>query len=158
MLPVIGIPTWKWKKELRLYAFKKPNIIKIEISSDLFYETSRHFEILNMFDTKDTSYYMTEYYNFYKKRGYPDIYIINRINRFKDLYLSVIDNGCLKCPIVTDDGCRLDGSHRLSILVHLKAYYININIACCELVFDKRRSKRIRNQVIKYKKKKYGLY
>ena len=60
-------------------------------------------------------------------------------------------------PIVTDDGCRLDGSHRLSILAHLEIKKVDLNVARYEDIFKEKKIQKIREQVIAYRKETYGL-
>lgn len=129
------------------------------------YECSRHFEILKMFDDNDKDFVKSEYYQFYKDGGKNHQYIVNKVNNFYRLYLSIQKRYVLNnCPIITDDGCRLDGSHRMSILVYLrrkegngKHKWIDLNVPKYKYVFKDRKIDKIRRQVIAYRKEKYGL-
>jgi hypothetical protein len=156
-LPLVGIPSWSWKKKLCLYAINHPNLHNINVSEDLCYETSRHFELLRMFDEKNNNYIVTEYYKYQKRNGKKDKSILDMIKRFYKLYKSVKSRGCLHAPIVTDDGCRLDGSHRLSILIHVRAKTVILNVISYEDIFSVKKSRKIREHVLGYRKKIYGF-
>ena len=155
---VIGIPSWKWKKKLCRYARKHPHIVKFPISKKLCHENSRHFEILHLFDDGCTDFSDTEYYKFNIENGKSKKDIRAKIQLFKDLYQSICHKYKEKNPpIITDDGCRLDGSHRLSILVHLGVKYADLNIVSYEYLFSKNKSIEIRKQVREYRKRIYNL-
>jgi len=122
------------------------------------YECSRHFEILKMFDNEEKNFMDSEYYQFYAQRDKDHQYIVSRVNAFYGLYLSVKNKYKeKKPPIITDDGCRLDGSHRMSILVHLGSKWISLNVARYKDIFKKKKIKKIREQVIAYRNEVYGL-
>ena len=158
-LPVIGIPSWKWKRKLRRLAENDPSIITVPVVADLCYETSRHFQLLKYFDDHNTKYAETEYYKFNKENEKDKKYIAKKILGFKNLYISIKGDGYknITYPILTDDGCRLDGSHRLSILVHLGIESVDLNIVRYEDFFSKEKSASIRQNVIGYRKKVYNL-
>jgi len=53
------------------------------------------------------------------------------------LYNDIKENGCKTPPVVTEDGCRIDGSHRASIIVHLGEEYMDVNLVRYDRVFPK---------------------
>ena len=153
--PVIGIPSWGWKKKAVVYAKKYPNIHFMDIS-DFCYECSRHFDLLNIIDNYG-DFRESEYYQYYMDNGRDDHYIIHKIDKFKKLYDDIKNNGCDISSIVTEDGCRLDGSHRLSILLHLNIYEANVNVFNYSFLFDKDTIYNIKKQVIEYRKNIYNI-
>jgi hypothetical protein len=154
--PVIGIPTWDWKRKLVKYMTDNPNNHKVPIK-DFCYECSRHFEILSLFDENDRDFEKTEYYNYQIENGKKHIEVEKKIDTFHKLYKNIRKNGCKKAPIVTLDGCRLDGSHRLSVLLHLGIKNSRINVAKYNLCFSTNRESKILSQVSAYRKKVYGF-
>lgn len=152
----VGIPQWHWKKKLLSYAKSKPNFKVIDITN-LAYECERHFEILSMFDCENSNYSTSKYYQYQvmNKKNHKDI--DRKINNFRSLYASIKKEGCKKSPIVTEDGCRLDGSHRSAILVHLGKKEAKVNIVLYGLVFDKEECQLIQNQVKDFRKSYYGI-
>jgi hypothetical protein len=155
--PIIGIPKWKWKKQLVGYAKENPNICNIDIV-DSCYECSRHKELLKMVDiSADISSIVKSDYYIYQKTKNKHKNIMKKIEYFKSLYNSILEKGCLSIPIITDDGCRLDGSHRLSILLHLGVKRFDVNVAVYEKCFSNQKSKKIRSRIVKYRKKIYGI-
>ena len=155
--PVIGIPNWWWKKQTRQYAEKYPVIEYLDIYNFCF-ECSRHFSILLKFDDNNNKYIDTEYYGYKKHQGNSHKDILKFIKDFRSLYILIKNDGCKKPPIVTDDGCRLDGSHRLVILIHLKIKKAKINIVSYENIFSLYISKQIRQQVKEYRLGKYNFH
>jgi len=158
IIPIVGIPHSSWKNTLVRHARKNPHIIMIH-SKDSCYECSRHLEILNMFDSGEIRYKKSEYYKFQRKRNKKgNSSILRSINRFKKLYEDIKKKGCKVPPIITVDGCRLDGSHRCAILAHLGVSKIKVNVVQYDHVFKKERTKqKIRSFVQHYRKAKYDL-
>lgn len=155
---VIGIPSWKWKKKLCRYARKHLHIVRFPISKKLCHENSRHFEVLQLFDNGCIDFSDTEYYKFNIENGKSKKDVVSKIQSFEELYKSICSKYKEKSPpIITDDGCRLDGSHRLSILVHLGVEYADLNVVSYEYLFSKDKSMEIRKQVKEYRKQVYGL-
>lgn len=157
--PVIGIPKWWWKLKARKYAIKHPNIVVSSLGKDLCHECSRHFELLDIFDQGVGDYIETEYFEYQRGTGKKARIIAQNIDRFKKMYFSIKDNSYSggNYPIITEDGCRIDGSHRLAILVHLKIEKTSINVFRYEDIFSHKKSSLIRGQVKDYRKDKYGL-
>ncbi len=156
--PVIGIPSWTWKKDVLRYAKRNHNLHMLNIS-DFCYECSRHFDLLKMID-KQENLKKSEYYHYYHSNGKDDSYIACKIKKFQRLLFSIRNNGWQENhnpPIVTEDGCRIDGSHRLSILLYLGIKEIPINIFCYKFLFSDIEEKKIKKQVSEYRKKVYGL-
>ena len=155
--PVIGIPAWDWKKPLLQYAQANPRLHGM-IIGQYCHECSRHFELLKMFDEKaEDKWEESEYYIYQKKQGKKKNGIIKKIKSFKKLYKSIASKGCKEPPVVTDDGCRLNGSHRLAILIHLSETYATINVAVYEDIFDDKKSREIRENVKRYRKEVYDI-
>jgi hypothetical protein len=153
--PVIGIPSWEWKKEAVSYAKKHLNIHFLNIS-DFCYECSRHFNLLDIIDNHG-NFRDSEYYQYYMDNGRDDHYIIHKIDKFKKLYDDIKNNGCDISSIVTEDGCRLDGSHRLSILLHLNIYNANVNVLNYNFIFQQDKIASIKKQNSEYRKKVYDI-
>jgi len=156
--PIIGIPNYSWKKEAVKIAIKKPNEIKCRLERDMAYDCHRHYEFLKLLDKGESDYTKTEYYLYQKEIRTKDS-IKYKIRRFKRLYDDIKNNGydCSKCPIITIDGCRLDGSHRIAILIHLEYKYININVFDYVSHFGKKKTKKILEQNKKYRNREYNL-
>lgn len=157
-IPVIGIPQYWWHKKAFKYAKKNPRFIEMEIK-DLCYECHRHKEILKNFDHGDTVFQGTKYWEYYD--GKKDSSVINnKISRYRKLYekikryeyLPIEDKSSI---IITDDGCRIDGSHRLSILEHIGIKKVVVNVFLYEDVFTEKESKAIRTKNERYRKNEY---
>jgi len=153
--PVIGIPNWWWKKKAVRAMVDKPNIHVVSIK-DFCHECSRHFELLSLFDSGDSDFVNTEYYQ-YQIKSKKDVIAIEKIRSFKKLYKNILDVGCNIPPIVTQDGCRIDGSHRMSILLHIGMGECKINVAQYNLLFSNKECQDIRKQVSEYRKRAYGF-
>jgi len=161
LTPVIGVPNYSWKKRAVKYARKHENIVKVDING-FCYQCDRYTDLLCMFDNGDEDYKKSDYFTDRKKRGGKGSKdILKKIINYKSMY-EEIKGGKLVClskffPIVTQDGCRLDGTHRLTILMHLGIYEANINIVIYNRIF----SKKVRGVIIKenmeYRKEKYNL-
>jgi hypothetical protein len=157
--PVIGIPNYWWKKRAVKFAKNNPNLVQI-INRDLCYECDRHKELLDYFDSGNTNYKGTKYWDYYS--GKKNSSVINRkIKRYKKLYNSIKEHGYNGTGaisiVITDDGCRLDGSHRLTILLHLKILEISVNVVSYEDIFSAKKSKEIRRLNKQYRQEIYGL-
>lgn len=158
-IPVIGIPAWPWKKKLYNLAKKRPNIVNLEIT-DFCFELQRHAQILDVFDKNNIDFKDTEYYRYQQsnKKSHDDI--ISKISRFQRLYKDISLNGydnSLDHPIVTIDGCRLDGSHRLAVLLHLNISHADINVLEYDSFVNSKEVKKITKQVSNYRKEEYSL-
>lgn len=152
----IGIPKWPWKHFMLARANNDQYRIDID-PAGLAHECSRHRELLDLFDRDVTDFKETEYY-IYQLRNKRSVKQINeKIQGFKKLYESIRRFGCIVPPVVTTDGCRLDGSHRSSILVHLKMPTATVNLARYEEHFDHETCKAIREQVKDFRRSYYGL-
>lgn len=158
--PVIGIPNSIWKKKAVKFVRNNPNILNIKID-DFCYDCDRHRELLYMFDNNDVNYEKGKYFIYSIKSGRIKEVVLKKINKFKDLYQSIKINGYVfkddKLPIVTKDGCRLDGSHKLSILEHLGYSETKLNIVIYEKMFSTKKIKKILKDNITYRKEIYNL-
>jgi len=152
--PVIGIPSWWWKPIATKFARKNPNIINVK-SEGLAYECSRHIELLSMFDSGDTNYEKSEYFRYCKSNNKKDKSIRERISKFMKLYKSIENEGCKTPPIVTEDGCRLDGSHRISVVIHLGIENVNINLVEYDKIFPSKKVAEILASNKKYRQDYY---
>lgn len=154
---VIGIPAWEWKKQLLEHAEKHPNIIEMP-TLDLCVECSRHFEVLTAFDEGVEDFGKTEYFRYQVSRRKPIKGIVEKIDVFKHLYENIKRDGCyLEYPVITDDGCRLDGSHRLAIAKHLEWETAPVNVARYESIMSREKASEVRYQVKLYRRDVYGL-
>jgi len=155
--PVIGIPNWDWKKDLVAAAERNPDIHLLPIMG-FCYECSRHKRMLKFFDGMDNQPLEDNaYYQYQHKLGRTNQVIGRRIRKFKKLYKSIKNKGCQVAPIVTIDGCRLNGSHRLSILIHLGVSRSDINVVSYENHCSPKKSRKIREQVRKYRQEVYNF-
>lgn len=154
--PVIGIPKWWWKSKVLRFAKANPYIITAN-TGGLGYECSRHLELLSLFDDGITDYQQTEYFRYHRGNKKNNKSINRKIEKFKNLYNDIKDKGCLVPPVITDDGCRIDGSHRIAILIHLGIKETAINLVKYENVFDRKRAIEIREDNIKYRQNHYGF-
>ena len=158
-LTVIGIPSWPWKKKMLKYALSHPRIIEIPTKEKLCFECSRHFELLTKFDNNSSDYKNSEYWEFCsnnkKKRKGKDI--VKKINRFFELYNITKERGYVDPPVITEDGCRLDGSHRMAMAIHLNFESIKVNLAKYGDLFSSKESKSIKWDNWEYRKKVYSI-
>ena len=158
--PVIGIPNYKWKKKAVKFARNNPNVFDLKLV-DLSYECIRHEEILCMFDSNCDDYSSSEYFNYSNSIGRNKEDTIKKIVNFKKMYNDIKKSGFERhesnIPIVTEDGCRLDGSHTLSILKHLGYSETKVNIVVYNKIFSKKEIKQILKDNIKYRKETYNL-
>ena len=159
--PVVGIPNYPWKKKAVKFARSNPYIVKLKLE-DLCYECERHRELLRMFDNGLTCYDNSSYflYSIAKSKKTKEV-ALNKIKKFKKLYLSMRE-GIYECskdrlPIVTEDGCRLDGSHKLTILDHIGCKESDVNIFLYDKVFSKKEIKKIMAENLKFRKEIYSL-
>jgi hypothetical protein len=159
--PVIGIPSSPWQKKAWKYAKKNPNFVKVDVK-DFCYECSRHRELLSLIDEECEDFTSSEYWRYYKGKKSKEA-VLFKIEKYKETYKGIRKNGYISAGkgnssiIVTDDGCRLDGSHRAAILLHLNIPEAEINIFIYERCFSKEESKRLRKQNKIYRKKIYNL-
>ena len=153
--PIIGIPKWDWKKKVTHFAERHPNVKDIAIEGTC-HECSRHLGLLKAFDS-GFDVIKTEYYDYYKRQNRKHKSIIKRTEEFRKLYNAIKGEGCRVPPIVTDDGCRLNGSHRLAILLHIGYIMCKLNIVSYERIFNAKKSNKIREFVREYRKRVYGL-
>ena len=154
-LPVIGLPNYKWKKMAVKFVRNNPNIIRLKVE-DLCYECERHRELLRMFDNG-----LTNYENSRSKSGKIKEVALKKIRKFQELYSSMKE-GIYECPrnripIITEDGCRLDGSHKLTILEHIGCKEADVNIVIYRKIFSESETRKILKDNIKYRKKTYNL-
>ncbi|MAG24897.1 hypothetical protein CMI47_04885 [Candidatus Pacearchaeota archaeon] len=153
--PVIGIPNWWWKKKVAKFMKVNQNIHIVSIK-DFCHECSRHFEMLSLFDSGDSSFRDTEYYQ-YQIKGKKKKAVMKKISDFKKLYINIANSECKEPPIVTQDGCRIDGSHRMAILLHIGIVKYKINVVKYDLLFSNEECCKIKSQVREYRENVYGF-
>ncbi len=158
--PVIGIPHYWWHKKVFKYAKKNPNLIEMD-TKDLCYECHRHLKLLKYIDGGYKSFRNSEYWMYYQGKKNA-IVINNKINRYKKLYDKIKKYGYVPFEntssiIITDDGCRIDGSHRLAILQHIRIEKVMVNVFSYEDVFTAKESRVIRTINECYRKETYNL-
>jgi len=156
LLVVIGIPAWSWKSKLLLYAKKNPNLVKVK-TKGICHECSRHLELLEYFDENRDTFSQSEYFRYQRKNNKNKKTIMRKIANFRKLYEKVKRGDNVGYPVITDDGCRLDGSHRCAIAVHRLEPTISVNMVSYESKFSSKQSQEIRDQVQKYRKQVYQL-
>ena len=159
--PVIGIPNYGWRKKAVKFVRNNPNIIKLEVK-DLCYECDRHRNLLKMFDDEKTDYENSNYFKYSVEKSKKTKEVaLKKIDKYKKLYFS-IKRGEYSCPqnrlpIITEDGCRLDGSHKLSILEHTGCKETNVNIVFYNKIFSKKERKKIIQDNLNFRKETYNL-
>jgi len=155
-VPVIGIPGWPWKKRVLKQALDHPRIERLKIDQ-FCYECTRHFELLQMFDRDDDHYQQSRYFRYQIETKKSPKDTLKKIKAFKALYAQIQKEGLRVPPVVTTDGCRIDGSHRLAIALHLKHTEADINVAAYEDFMSPTECENIRNQVSLYRREVYGF-
>ena len=161
LTPVIGIPNYPWKKQAVKYARSNPCVMKLQVK-DTCYECDRHRELLKMFDENCDDYMSSRYFDYsIKNSGKTELVALKKIGKFKKLYLS-IKEGIYKfpknrLPIITEDGCRLDGSHKLAILEHIGCKETDVNVVFYNKIFSKDEYKKIIQDNLKFRKEIYDL-
>jgi hypothetical protein len=157
LIPVIGIPNYPWKRKAVKYARRNPSIITLEVNG-LCYECDRHRELLKMFDEGNMDYKNSSYF---RDSGKLEVVILKKIENYRDMYFSMKNDGYKlpkeNAPIITEDGCRLDGSHRLAILEHLDIKETNINVFSYADLFSKSELRKILKDNLAYRKEVYDL-
>ena len=86
---------------------------------------------------------------------------MKKIGKYKDLYIS-IKNGIYDfpenmLPIITEDGCRLDGSHKLTILEHIGCEETDVNVVLYNKIFSKKEGKKIIQDNLDFRKETYNI-
>jgi len=159
--PVVGIPPCLWKKKAIKFARSNPYIVKLEVK-DLCYECERHRELLRMFDNGLTCYRDSSYFHYSMTMSKKTKEVaLKKISKFKILYENM-KKGVFQCPgdripIITEDGCRLDGSHKLTILDHIGCKETDVNVIFYNKIFSKKEIKKIMIDNLKFRKEMYNL-
>lgn len=125
----VGIKNSDLKTRATKLASRVGKIITVQLPCLTADDCQRHFELLRMFDKKDDDFFKSSYYKFQRKNGKKDDDIFKKIEDFKKLYKSIRKNGYEESKgyiIISEDGARLDGSHRASIVEHLGYKQINV--------------------------------
>lgn len=155
------MPNCPWKKKAVKFARSNPYIVKLKVEN-LCYECERHRELLRMFDNGLTNYDNSKYFDYsINKSGKTIEVALKKIKKFQKLYLSMKE-GVYKCskdrlPIITEDGYRLDGSHKLTILDHIGCKETDVNIFLYNKIFSKKEKKKIMIDNSNFRKEIYLL-
>lgn len=157
--PVVGIPNWKWKSYLVKYVKgNKYKITVLDIPLEFIsYDCKRHIEIVKLFSKNNENYKDTDYYKYSIQNKRSIKATLRKISKFRKLYFSIKSHGIKTYPIITTNGCRIDGSHRVSILICLgysdcPVYVVDIGKLC-----SKKKCYRIDKQVKKFRKSYYNF-
>ncbi len=154
----VGIANSKFK-EVLVQQWKKGVITKIPTEDLISGDCSRHLEITSIFGKMKKFdrdlFYDTEYYKYQRSNGKSRRVVIAKLRNFYKLFLSIRDKGYrynLGYIKVTTDGARLDGSHRSSILYHLKVSTIKVVILTWTDFFSVRQLRRVKRHLVHQKK------
>ena len=148
-MPIIGIPGWDWKGVVDKYAEDHMRVLRLSVSKDICYECERHYQLLQFFD-EDRLYKGSEYEMYQQGLGKSSYEIKGRARKFKKLYRAIKKRGMdvsKPLPVITDNGCRINGSHRFAILIHLGVKEVVVNVVRLKDVFHGARLERIKAQV-----------
>jgi len=122
----IGIQQSRYKRRL-IRNWKKGKRIKISTSLLVSKDCNRHLELLSLFDDFSSlppkaKLKKTSYYKFQRKKG-TRTNALQRVKKFYRLYGSIKKHGYKRKKggyiIVSSEGARLDGSHRVAIAYHI---------------------------------------
>tara|TARA_Y100000034_G_scaffold92333_1_gene111566 strand:- start:14497 stop:14931 length:435 start_codon:yes stop_codon:yes gene_type:complete len=119
-------------------------------------DCSRHFELLNLFDLKSNDFKKTEYYGFNINNGKSHDTILKKIDKFCKLYRSIKKRGFTYKKgyiVISKDGARLDGSHRASIVEHLRFKELDVIVIKWEDLFERGELKPLYRHIEKQKEK-----
>lgn len=136
----VGIKSSKFKAKIVRLSKKVGSIKTISLPCLTADDCSRHFELLDLFDSKSNDFKKTEYYSFNINNGKSHDTILKKIDKFCKLYKSIKKSGFIYKKghiVVSKDGARLDGSHRASIVEHLRFKEIDVIVVKWEDMFDK---------------------
>ena len=157
-MPIIGIPGWDWKGIVDKYAETHVYPMRFSVSKALCYECERHYQLLQLFDA-DRSYKGSEYAIYQQGLGKSSHEIKQRVRKFKKLYRAIKRRGMDESkplPVITDNGCRINGSHRFAILIHLGIKEAAVNVVRLKDVFHGAKLERIKVQVEECRRLKLG--
>lgn len=121
----VGIRNCKEKTKMLLSSKKKGRIIDISLPGLCSNGCERHIEVLELFKkgiVDPVSMRRTALYKYQKDNGRTDKVIQKRIQLFYKTFKSISAYGYLYelgYIVVTEDGARLDGSHRSAIVESL---------------------------------------
>ena len=121
----VGIKNSKSKSVAVKKAPKKGRKVTMSLPCLTADDCKRHFEILEIFDrgVRDVNKMKhTLYYRFNKRNKKNDLAIQRKLNRFHKTYKSIKENGYeykRGYIVLSEDGARVDGSHRSSSVEHL---------------------------------------
>lgn len=134
----VGIENSRFKREMVSLASQVGKIVTLALPSVTAKDCNRHFELLKLFDKNVRDYSHTEYWKFNLSNKKKKNDITKKIERFNHLYKLIKENGYdynKGYIILTEDGARLDGSHRGSIIEHLRYKKIDVLMTKWEDVF-----------------------
>ncbi len=163
MMRYVGIENSPIKAKMVQMASKIGRKIEIELPCITAKDCDRHFELLTMFDDeaisnirdiKGSLYYEFNRVQLQRKRNY----IWDRVKRFRRLYQSIKKRGYLYkygYIVLSEDGARLDGSHRGAIVEHLGLDKITVIMVNWRSCFKKRQLRDLYRH-LNQQRKKYG--
>lgn len=127
----VGIKSCYQKKKAIRKALKEKRAITVKVEDLVAKDCVRHLEMLKCFDDRILfgRYTQTFYYQYQRSNDRTHAQVYEKINKFKAVYKRIMQNGYnyhKGYMIVSDNGVRLDGSHRASILYHLKTQKIDV--------------------------------
>ncbi len=155
----VGIKNSYYKNRMIEKAKKYGNKVTIDLPC-MCPDCGRHRRILQLFDKgikQVRKVKRTEYYKFSRATGKDDHAISRKLRKFLGLYKSIKKNGYNYAKgyiILTEDGTRLDGSHRACIIEHLKFKKIDVIMMNWRSLFKKSELRDVYAH-IKSQKKRY---
>ncbi len=154
----VGIRNSVFKSTLVKHAPKKGRKITLKLPCVTADDCERHFEILRLID-RDASkeeFRETFYYQFSKGNGKSDGAVLAKIVKFNKLYRSIKRYGYVYKKgyiVLSEDGARLDGSHRAAIIEHLKYEKITVLMMRWNDFFKKKKLKSVYEHLNSQKRK-----
>ena len=158
----VGIPNSAYKTYL-LKKSGKGEVVKINPLLLAGPDCGRHLEILTFFDEFGkpkiiSPYEKSEYFKYQIRVGKSQKTIQKKLLKFYKLYNSIKNKYDYKQGyiIVTEDGIRLDGSHRSAIVSYLKIDKIKVKEIDWKKMLSGKNAKNFGLQINK-QKKVYGI-
>tara|TARA_Y100000310_G_C20650924_1_gene799378 strand:+ start:256 stop:732 length:477 start_codon:yes stop_codon:yes gene_type:complete len=134
----VGIKNSRFKSQIVKRSSDIGRVVSLKLPCLTADDCNRHFDILRLFDSENNDFKKTEYYMFNKNNGKSNRSILKKIEKFRKLYESIKKRGFLYGKgyiILSEDGARLDGSHRASIVEHLKMNTLDVIMVKWEDLF-----------------------
>lgn len=128
----VGVENSPKKREV---AAREPSKTIYVAAEDLAWDCTRHVEFLNRFLSQASGGYhvwmiTSQYFGWLKQTGRGNEAALARCVKFLELFQSIRELGCWGTwATVTDDGIRLDGSHRAAIAVALHIPIVSVSVS-----------------------------